>query len=226
MLPFTHGKWVLREVALPRAAEDRERWYRERFDTWAWRVLIRVFASRTVMGALGRDPAFFDYVEGSVADHVLARVRHTLVDLDPSTNPYLHWVLHGRHGEALPVALRAEHFETIRDRIDRIETRLGAIEEVADQAAAEGRPFQRANLSDIFEYMSEQNTAGLLEKLARAMSPGGRLVYWNMMVPRAAPASLSHMLTALPGLSADLSHRDIGIFYRAMVAEEVAERPG
>ena len=48
------------------------------------------------------------------------------VDLDPADNPYLHWILKGDHGAALPLAWRAEHFDTIRDRLDRLDIRAAA----------------------------------------------------------------------------------------------------
>ena len=53
--------------------------------------------------------------------------------------------------------------------------------------SADTEPIDRYNLSDIFEYMSEANFHCLLEKLVRHARPGGRLAYWNMLVPRSAP---------------------------------------
>ena len=68
-----------------------------RADTWRWRILFRLFFSRVVMGRLGRDPSFFRYVEGSVADRILARTRHALTALNPADYPYLQWILTGHH---------------------------------------------------------------------------------------------------------------------------------
>src|SRR5205823_6585858 len=122
-----------------------------------------------VMGRLGRDPAFFRYVKGSVADRILARTRHALTELNPADNPYLQWILTGRHTTALPYALRPENFEPIRANLDRLESRCQSLEEFLEQ---EGRgAIDRANLSDIFEYMSDENCACLLERLADAGRP-------------------------------------------------------
>ena len=69
------------------------------------------------MGSLGRDPAFFDQVEGSLYDHVRNRIYHAAVTCDPATNPYLHWIFKGTHGADLPLPWRAHPYGVIRDRL-------------------------------------------------------------------------------------------------------------
>ena len=172
-----------------------------------------------MMGRLGRDPAFFKYVEGSVADRILARTRHALTVLDPAENPYLHWILTGTHGVAFPWALRPENFEKIRSRLDRLEWRQMTIEAFLDQERIDG--VVKFNLSDIFEYMSESNAAALLARLANASSPGGRLAYWNMLVPRRRPESLAARLRPCEECSEALFAKDKAFFYSAFIVEEV-----
>jgi S-adenosylmethionine-diacylglycerol 3-amino-3-carboxypropyl transferase len=69
--------------------------------------------------------------------------------------------------------------------------------------------------------MSAENTATLLAKLAANGTKGGRLAYWNMMVPRSRPDSLAHTLKPLENLSKDLFLKDKAFFYRAFVVEEI-----
>ena len=218
VLPLVHGAATIEALLSGGDREERLRFYARRWDSWRWRTLFRVFFSRFTMGRLGRDPAFFKYVEGSVADRILARARHALTELDPAENPYLHWILTGRHGDALPLALRPEHFDTIRANVDRLESRLGTLEDVL--ATLSPRSIHRFNLSDIFEYMSPANSTALLERLAAAAAPGGRLAYWNMLAPRRRPPELAHALRPLPELAADLHRRDKAFFYSAFVLEE------
>jgi S-adenosylmethionine-diacylglycerol 3-amino-3-carboxypropyl transferase len=172
------------------------------------------------MGRLGRDPEFFRYVEGSVATRILQRTRHALTELDPSANPYLHWILTGDHGDALPLALRAEHFEHIRRNLDRLEWRCQSVEEFL---AASGSPaVDRYNLSDLFEYVSVDHYHQLLASLIRASRPQARLAYWNMLAPRRRPESMSAVLRPLGELAARLHAADKAFFYSAFVIEEVA----
>ncbi len=222
ILPLVHGRAVVADLLRGGDEPARMRFYAERWNTWRWRLLFRVFFSRFMMGRIGRDPAFFKYVEGSVASRILARTEHALTALDPAENPYLHWILTGTHGTALPWALRAENFDRIRDRLDRLEWHELSVEAYLDRERAVGREawIDKLNLSDIFEYMSEANTEALLRRLADASRPGARLAYWNMLAPRSRPDSLAGRLRPRPDLAAPLFARDKAFFYSAFVVEE------
>jgi S-adenosylmethionine-diacylglycerol 3-amino-3-carboxypropyl transferase len=175
------------------------------------------------MGALGRDPEFFKYVQGSVADRILSRTRHALVHLDPSENPYLHWILTGTHGKALPQALEEKNFQPIRQALteQRLKIVHGSLEEVLENSPP--HPFDAYNLSDIFEYMSEENTAALLKKIHTASAPAARLAYWNMLAPRSRPESMSHLLKPHPTESETLFQQDRAFFYSRFIIEEVTQ---
>ncbi len=222
-LPLVHGRGTVEAMLRGGTREERERFYEERWNTWRWRMLFKVFFSRFMMGRLGRDPAFFKYVEGSVAERILERTRHALVVLNPAENPYLHWILTGTHGESLPWALRAENFERIRSRLDRLEWHELTLEAFLERERAAGvaRRVMKFNLSDIFEYMSEENTAAILASLAEASAPGGRLAYWNMLASRRRPESLAARLRSREDVAGPLFARDKAFFYSAFVVEDV-----
>ena len=219
VLPLVHRRSVVRELLRPRPPAERQRFYDEGWDTLRWRLLFRIFFSRTVMGRLGRDPEFFRYVEADVAGSILRRTRHALRELDPSANPYVHWILTGTHGEALPLALRAEHFDTIRDHLDRIEPHQLSIEELLDRTGESS--IDRFNLSDLFEYVSEGHYHRMLEGLVRAGRPAARLVYWNMLAPRQRPETMAAQLRPLEALADTLHLQDKAFFYSALRIEEV-----
>lgn len=219
ILPLAHPRRRVLALLEPRFLEDRIGFYNDVWDNRRWRWIFQAFFSRTVMGALGRDPEFFKYVEGSVADRILGRTRHALVELDPSENPYLHWIITGTHGEMLPEALQERNFEPIRRAIEagRFE-----VAEMSLEGWLAGNPEERYdafNLSDIFEYMSEANTRDLLEKLIAASNSGARLAYWNMLAPRSRPEELAGKLRSLDGDI--LFAKDRAFFYSRFVVEEV-----
>jgi S-adenosylmethionine-diacylglycerol 3-amino-3-carboxypropyl transferase len=219
VMPLIHGRSrvdaLLRGGTLP----ERHAFYERHWNTLRWRLLFRVFFSRFVMGRMGRDPSFFAYVEGSVATRILERTRHAFTELNPADNPYLRWILTGRHATALPMALRPEHFDTIRNNLERLEWRCQSIEEFL--ASRDPRSVDRFNLSDIFEYMSPENYERLLEQIAASARPGGRLAYWNMLAPRSRPESLAGRLKPLSELAARLHRQDKAFFYSRFVVEEV-----
>lgn len=219
VLPFIHSRKRVDALLEGGSREKRLSFYQSQWDTARWRFMFRVFFSRFVMGRMGRDPAFFQYVEGSVADRILARTRYALTELNPAENPYLQWILTGRHTMALPFALREENFDAIRQNLDRLEWRLSPIEDFLDEAGEDA--IDAFNLSDIFEYMSEDNYRRLLEALVRSGRPGARLAYWNMLAPRSRPESMAGQLASLSDLADKLFAKDKAFFYSRFVVEEV-----
>lgn len=219
VLPLVHDRRTVDALLRPRTLEEREAFYRTTWDGWRWRTLFRIFFSRFVMGRLGRDPSFFRYVRGSVGDRILERTRHALVALDPSQNPYLQWILYGRHPAALPFALREENFQAIRANLDRLEWRQSSLEEYLEEVGPAA--VDAFNLSDVFEYGSDENYRLILEKLVRASRPGARLAYWNMLAPRSRPDDFADRLKPLSELAARLHRADKAFFYSRFVVEEV-----
>jgi S-adenosylmethionine-diacylglycerol 3-amino-3-carboxypropyl transferase len=220
VLRWIHTRRRIDALLAGGSVEERRRFYQSTWNTWRWRWLFRIFFSRTVMGRFGRDPAFFQYVQGSVSRRIMARSEHALTELNPAENPYLQWILTGGHTTALPHALRPENFDAIRRHLDRIQFHNCSIEEYLSRHPQER--IDRMNLSDIFEYMSEPNYHALLELLVRHANSGARLVYWNMLVPRSRPDGFSDRLRPLADLAERLFLRDKAFFYSRFVVEEVA----
>jgi S-adenosylmethionine-diacylglycerol 3-amino-3-carboxypropyl transferase len=219
VLPLVHSCARIERLLSDCSLEERIAFYEQHWDTWRWRAMFRLFFSRAVLGRSGRDPRFFQYVEGSVAERLLARTRQGLTEVNPAENPYAQWILTGQHPSALPYALRAENFEAIRVNLDRLEWQCISME---DFLASAGRSaIDRFNLSDIFEYISEENYASMLEQLARTGRPSGRLVYWNMLAPRSRPAALAARLQPLTEFAQQLHSKDKAFFYSAFIIEEI-----
>ncbi|WP_373636716.1 DUF3419 family protein [Yoonia sp. BS5-3] len=216
LLPFVHSKKTIDDIFVPRSKAERQVFLDTRFNTWRWRLLLNLFFSRRVMGRMGRDKAFFDHVEGSVAQHVARRIKHAAVDCDPSQNPYLHWIMTGTHNDALPMPWRAEHYETIRNRLDRLDIRHGALEAFID----DGDKADGFNLSDIFEYMSPDIFSKVYGQILSAAQPKARLVYWNMMAPRRVPPAFDGSITTCTDQENRLKAEDKAFFYSDFVIEE------
>jgi S-adenosylmethionine-diacylglycerol 3-amino-3-carboxypropyl transferase len=171
---------------------------------------------------LGRDREFLRYVNGSVADQVLRRARHAMTTLPTRGNPYLGYVLLGNYRNALPRYLRPERFEAVRRGASRVILVEGPVEEVARKHEEGG--FDGFNLSDIFEYVDPQVTERIFSGLLRSARPGARMAYWNLLVPRRCPESLSLRIRPLPDLSRRLHRRDLAWFYGDFIVEEVLPR--
>ncbi|HET9979557.1 MAG TPA: DUF3419 family protein [Ktedonobacterales bacterium] len=219
VLPLVESRRRIARLLAGGPLDARRIFYAREWDTWRWRLLFRLFFSRAVLGRLGRDPEFFAYVEGSVANRLLQRAEYAMTELDPAENPYIQWILTGTHTTALPFALRPENFDAIRANLDKLEWRRQSLEDYL--ATAEANSVDRFNLSDVFEYVSRDHYAGLLARLAEIGRPGGRLLYWNMLAPRGYLDELAGRLRPLPELAARLHSQDKAFFYSALIIEEI-----
>jgi S-adenosylmethionine-diacylglycerol 3-amino-3-carboxypropyl transferase len=216
-LPLVQGRSRVEAVFRPATPQARAACFDCDWDHWRWRLLFRAFFSRPLLARYARHPGAFQHAEGGLASHLLARTRHAMTVLDPCANPYLQWLLAGRHLTALPMALRPEHFAAIRERVDRVELRcepLAATLQRLDPGA-----IYRANLSNVFEYMAPPVFEQHLARLATVARRGARLVYWNLLAPRSRPPSLAHRLAPAEDLAQALHAQDKAFFYSRLVIE-------
>ncbi|MFN0130380.1 MAG: DUF3419 family protein [Verrucomicrobiales bacterium] len=219
VLPLVHSRAQVDRLLAGGTVEARSSFYRDEWNTWRWQLMFRLFFSRFVMGRMGRDPSFFRFVEGSVASRILTRAEHALTALDTAANPYLQWILTGRHLTALPFALREENFDAIRSHLDRLEWHREPLEAFLKRTPP--ATFDACNLSDIFEYISEPSFHRLLGQIVQSARPGARLAYWNTLADRRRPESMADALRPLPDLSRRLLAQDKAFFYCAFHVEEV-----
>lgn len=213
ILPLVHNRKDVNGLLAEKSLAEQERFYSAEWDTWRWRGMFRLFFSRFVMGRLGRDPELFRYVEGSVADRILARTRHALTAIPVHNNPYVRYILDGKFGEALPHYMQPRHYRKIRENLGALHLLCGTTDD-AVQLLDGG--YSGMNLSDIFEYMTEAETREVGGRLVAALRPEGRLVYWNMLAPRQLAALMPDRLRRLDSLSDRLFAEDRAFFYQAL----------
>jgi S-adenosylmethionine-diacylglycerol 3-amino-3-carboxypropyl transferase len=206
VLPLVHSKREVEQLLAAKSRDDRQRFYDEEWNTWRWRAMFRVFFSRFVMGRTGRDPEFFRYVEGSVADRIFKRAEYAATVLAPHANPYMTFIFTGNYRGVLPRYLR--DLDAVRANLDRLTLVQGSIEDAATGT------FDGFYLSDIFEYIDPAITRAIGERLLAHATPHARFAYWNLLVPRSGLAS------PLEAEARALFARDNAFFYSAFILEE------
>jgi S-adenosylmethionine-diacylglycerol 3-amino-3-carboxypropyl transferase len=218
VLPLIHSRKTVAALLDEKDADARQAFYRRTWDNLRWRLLFRIFFSRFAMGRLGRDPEFFRYVEGSVAERILDRTRYALTVLPGYANPYLEYILTGNFRRTLPLYLRPEVFPELKKNLDRLTLFEGPIQEAA--AAHRGDGFDGFNLSDLFEYLDEPASATVYGALLETARPGARFAYWNMLVRRRLASAFPGRVRPLDAEARELFARDLAFFYSAFVLEE------
>ena len=222
VLPLVHRSATTAALLEQDDPAAQRLFYRQRWNNLRWQALFRVFFSRTVMARSGRSERHFQYVEGAVSRLFLARAEHVLTDIPIRTNPFVQWILRGAYPDlelahpylstAGAAALRAGAAARIRFVCADLESFL--------ESCAPGS-FSAFNYSNLFEYLSEEQHTRILELTARAARPGARIAYWNLLVPRARPASLAHLLEPHPAQAAELLRQDRAFVYGGFQIETV-----
>jgi S-adenosylmethionine-diacylglycerol 3-amino-3-carboxypropyl transferase len=231
LLPLIHSRGTIEELADLQTLEAQRRFFDERWNNRRYRALFQLFFSRFVMERTGRTAAHFAHVEGAVSSEFLRRTKHVLTNIPIVTNPYLQWMLRGRHRdlERAHLYLTREGHRKLRDARPRIRLVLQELEQhlpaVMDETNGEGR-YSAFNYSNLFEYVSAEQHEQLLRLTVGAARKGARIAYWNLLVPRSAPASMDDLVERNVETARELLARDRAFVYGGFNLEIVRSSGG
>jgi S-adenosylmethionine-diacylglycerol 3-amino-3-carboxypropyl transferase len=222
VLPLVCSRSTVERILAAPSLEEQRRIYRAEWDTWRWRLLCRLFFSRKLMGALGRDPAMFKYVDrGDVGGYFVERARHALEDFPASGNWFVEYILTGEYADErrLPPYLLEANHARLRGLLERLTIVNDALEEYLP-SVPEGR-FSKFYLSDVFEYMSPEAAERLFREIWRTGRAGGVLSYRNLLAPRSRPESMAAMLEPDEALARECNARDRSFVYARHCVERI-----
>ena len=195
--------------------------YCNEWDSLRWRGLFRVAFDRRVMSRRGRAAGALDAVSDTGPARMHARAARVLCSLPAASNFFLQWYLAGRYPdlERGPPYLTTPGHAAVQARCDRVRFLHGDLLSVLRGCADDS--FSAFNLSNIFEYMDEDETRTVLEEVARVGRSGARICYWNLLVPRHRPADLADRIDRDASLGAALLGHDRAFVYGAVQVERV-----
>jgi S-adenosylmethionine-diacylglycerol 3-amino-3-carboxypropyl transferase len=183
LLRVVIGRRRLERLFTLRLAEQRD-FYIQDWDTLRWRVLVRIACSKYVLGKR-LDPSWFAHAEvSSFGKHFTRLAEHVVAELPARSNYFLAQLLLGRYldEDTVPDYLRAENFETIRQRLDRISAVTADIGAAVE--ALKPQSIDCFALSNVFEYSPQELFERTREVLVRAARPGARFALRNLLAPR------------------------------------------
>jgi len=192
VLPLIHGPETMRAFLSCSTIEEQKKFYEEIWANRRWRTLFRHVFGKHLFGKLARERSMYRHVTiPDTGDFLYRRTSRSLAEWPIRENPYFVFSLAGNYQwpEGYPLWLRKENYSAIKERVGCLRLKHGSLENVID--ACEPGAFSKFNLSNIFEYMSEEVYENALQQLLRVSSPGGRLAFWTLFVPRPIPESLN-----------------------------------
>lgn len=210
IVPLIHTKKRVQQLFAQKSQEEQLKFYTEVWENKRWKWLFKLFFSKTVMGKMGRDPAFFNEVNVPVATYILNKTKAHLSDVACQENYFLYYILNGRFGEELPHYARKEHFEVIKANLHKLELVQARAENYTGR-----KSFTKCNLSNIFEYMDEQTFEMASKHIVSRAQNQARFAYWNLMVPRNMGGVRKELETIDFG-----ERKDNGFFYGGFVVNK------
>lgn len=177
ILPLTHTKRFIKRF-MNASSIDEQRILYKKFDNVRFRMLFKIFFSKTVMSSLGRDKTYFKYLDKDLAKNLKERIDLGFNNVLNKENPFMQYIILGKF-ITLPEYLKEENFNYIKSNLDKITL---VCDEFSNVLMMEKYDF--LNLSDIFEYMDEATTLALEEKIYNQTNAKAIVVFWNMMVNR------------------------------------------
>ena len=174
-------------------------------------IFMSDFFNRDSLSKKGRSEAQFKFVNKniSVEMHLIKRTLNALSTHLVSENPYLYYIFNGYFNkDLLPDHLKLENYERLRNRINNLTVLNTDLESLFLNSHEK---FNFFNLSDIFEYVSEEHFEELLEKIFSLSQAGATMSYWSLFVDRTP--SKNNIWKKLSEFSQKLHKKDRVWFY-------------
>jgi len=190
LLGLLQGRRRVARLLESTGGEDQRRFHDEEWSGPVWRAACGLVFSRFVLDR-AFDPAHFAFArEGSPSARFRAEVERFLREVPGRDNFYLHYLFRRTYADAerCPAWLRHGAPATLRGRLDRLTPLTGDVERWIAEAPAES--VDLFNLSNGFDWMSEERFTWFLGELVRVARPGARACWLSNLVntPRRPPA--------------------------------------
>lgn len=212
ILPLVHKREVVQRLFIKKTFKEQHDFYDDVWNTLRWRLLFITYFGKRATSIGARNKKLFRYVSTKkISTHYINNIK-TCICANPSRNFFLHYIFTGKYSQKnLPLYLREENIQLIRDRLDRIKM-------VSDDLATfikvnEGR-YNKYNLSNIFETLSVEKTSEIFADIIKYTGKNTRLVYINHLVDRTFPDSLSYRITPDVRMEQLVNEKNMAFFYK------------
>ncbi len=214
ILPIIHTQKNVRKLLEASSLEQQKTFYDEIWNNQRWQWLFHVFFGKFLLGRLGRDSSLFEYVTlNKVAEELFRRTCRGLTEIPVQDNFFIEYILTGQYSD-LEIAhpyLRESNFQFLKDNVGEIRLVCGSFEKYLTNLQA--GIVSKFNLSNIFEYMSNDAFEMTFHKIGRISRDHSKLAYWTLFVPRYSLTGLANQMNLCSTLSEKLFAFDRTFFY-------------
>jgi S-adenosylmethionine-diacylglycerol 3-amino-3-carboxypropyl transferase len=178
-----HPPWRVRRLLACRTLDEQRRFYAAAWDNRRWRLLFRVLLNRAVFRHT-YDDAFFRHVDNpSFARHFRGLAERTLTEVPIATNYFVHQMLTGRYPKGVPSGLPPYLDPAMGPGLASARRRLRLVDgAVVDHLRrCPDASIDGFALSNICEWLDDEEIEELFAEVVRTAAPGARLVFRNFV---------------------------------------------
>lgn len=180
IIPLFTNKKNIKKLASYSNVKEQKEFYEEKINNKRLKRIFNIFFGFKIMGKYGRDKSFYDHVSDKEqsAFEIKKRFDIGISTIPNKTNPYITYILLNEFtNDALPYYLQKENYNSIKNNINKIIIKKGTLLDI-------NMKFDYCNLSDIFEYMSEEDFNKNINHLDKITKNNCRVLYYNMQNKR------------------------------------------
>lgn len=215
-----HNRERIAELLAQSGHAGQRRFYDEEWNTPRWRLLFRLLCNKMTMRRT-YDPAFFEHVANpSFARHFHHTAELALRDLPANDNYFLHFMFNGHYSPAArPSYLDESHAARLAQAGDRLALVDGKFTDYLRE-----QPDQSIGgfaLSNICEWLTDEEVDELFTQIVRTARPGARLVFRNFVGWTEVPWRWRGAVAEDRTLSEELSLLDRSMCQRRVVVCDI-----
>lgn len=192
---------------------QRDYWHSQ-WDTPVWRSFLKLLCNRFLWTRIIREPgALLIPPDFSMNNYMHARLNHLASHHLLRENHFANLLFYGRYQSdcQLPIHLRKEWFDTLRQRVQTIEIVTGSlVDELANEAWV--NQLTAYSLSDFSSYANMEMYTTIWQRIADYSSPGARFCERQFLVKR-NPETLHDAIQRNSLLEAILQQEDSSAIY-------------
>jgi S-adenosylmethionine-diacylglycerol 3-amino-3-carboxypropyl transferase len=213
ILPMIHNHKTIKQLLSFDNIEEQRVFFQTRWNSSRWRFFLRLFTSRFILKRFARQRGMFSHANiQNVACVYEKRMERHLNSVPNKGNFFIHYSLTGRYGDSLPPYLEQNGYTKLRT-VQHPSFSIITANLLSYLRSMPDNSFSKFNLSDIFEALSEIENDTLWYEIIRTAKSGAKVAYWNNLVKRSYPASLSSHISTDDKFVKELRSKDKVFFY-------------
>lgn len=186
-LRYLKGEKVLIDLLQCKTIDEQIEFFDKKIRDTSWNLFFTLVYNKPVM-LIVKDKLVFNQVkDNDYHKKFRKRVEEAARQIPTRNNPFMSFALLGYYlnENYYPHYLKKKNFETLKNRVNRIEIKTGAIQDILFQLPSNS--IDKFNLSNVLDWTTKNQFKKLLYEVKRVGKNKSRFCYFNTLMKRHIP---------------------------------------